>query len=162
MIAIPGEEAPADPLADLGAEAILADPGAHFLLAPVRPDGEAAGGLLSETLAAAAEPSLAVADAAADAGADELATQAGLILGITGQQNGHETPPCASSPRGELPAFISHSYALCVGVWRSLGSARSKGEADRPRDGFGVSGGFSRGAASALGCPEKLSIKSRN
>jgi len=46
---------------------------------------------------------------------------------------------------------------------RTLGPGEGKGEAVRPRDGFGVSGGFSRGDdLSALGFPEKLSIKSQN
>ncbi|MGB5926103.1 MAG: hypothetical protein WBH01_08470 [Dehalococcoidia bacterium] len=110
MVAIPGEEASADPLADLGTEASLADPGADFLLAPVRPDGEAPPGLLGEPGTAATEPSRTMLDPAADARANELAAQARLILGITGQELGHGTPPCASSTRGDLPAFISPSY----------------------------------------------------
>ena len=87
MVAIPGEEAPADPLADLGAEAGLADPGADFVLTPVRPDGEAPPGLLSELGPGAAEPSLAMADAGAHTRALEAAAKTGLQLGIMGQEN---------------------------------------------------------------------------
>jgi len=105
MIAIPGEEASTDPLADLRTEIVLADPGAHFLLTPVRLDGEAPPSLLSQALAAATEPGLTMLDPAADARADELATETGLILGKTGQQLRHETPPCASSPQGGTACF---------------------------------------------------------
>jgi hypothetical protein len=87
MVAIPGEEAAADPLADAGAEATLAEPGADFLLAPVRPDGEAAAGLLGEAGAGATEPSLTMADAGAHTRALEAAAKTGLKMGITGQEN---------------------------------------------------------------------------
>jgi hypothetical protein len=87
MIAIPGEEAPADPLADLRAEASLTDPNADFLLAPVRPDGEAPPSLLSEPGPGAAEPSLAMAHAGAHTRALEAAAKTGLQLGIMGQEN---------------------------------------------------------------------------
>jgi hypothetical protein len=87
MISIPGEEAPADPLADLRAEASLTDPGADFLLAPVRPDGEAPPSLLSELGPGAAEPSLTMADPRADTRALEAAAKTGLKMGITGQEN---------------------------------------------------------------------------
>jgi hypothetical protein len=156
MIAIPGEEAPADPPADLGAEAGLSDTGAHFLLAPVRLEGEAAAGLLGQPLLAQAGACRAVADPAADAAADETATKARLKIGVMGRNDGlgHETPPSASSPsRGELPAFISSSYPLCAGRYARLGSGESKGEADRPRDGFG---GDSRRSPSGNGCGARL------
>jgi len=100
MIAIPGEEAAADPLADLGAEASLADSGANLLLTPVCLDGEAPPSLLSETGAGAAEPSLAMAHPATDARALETAAKTGLQLGITGQNLRHEPPPSASGPWG--------------------------------------------------------------
>ena len=87
MIALLGQEAPADPPADLRAEASLTDPGADFLLAPVRPDGEAPAGLLSELGPAAAEPSLAMAHAGAHTRALEAAAKTGLQLGIMGQEN---------------------------------------------------------------------------
>ena len=87
MIAIPGEEAAADPLADSRAEASLTDPGADFLLAPVRPDGEAPPSLLSELGPGAAEPSLAMAHAGAHTRALEAAAKTGLQLGIMGQEN---------------------------------------------------------------------------
>ena len=87
MIAIPGEEAPADPLAYLGAEASLTDPGTDFLLATVRPDGEAPPSLLSELGPGAAEPSLAMADAGAHTRALEAGAKTGLQLGVMGQEN---------------------------------------------------------------------------
>ena len=87
MIAIPGEEAPADPLAYLGAEGGLADPDADFLLAPVRPDGEAPPSLLSELGPGAAEPSLAMAHAGAHTRALEAGAKTGLQLGVMGQEN---------------------------------------------------------------------------
>ena len=87
MVAIPGEEAPADPLADLRAEARLADPGAHFLLAPVRPDGEAPPRPLSQEVTGAAEPGLTMLGPDAHARALKATAETGLQLGITGQQN---------------------------------------------------------------------------
>jgi len=78
VIALLGEEAAADPLADLGAEACLGDPGAHFLLAPVRPDGEAPPGLLSEPGTGATEPGLAMLHPAADTRALKAATKTRL------------------------------------------------------------------------------------
>ncbi len=87
MVAVPGKEAAADPLADAGAEATLAEPGADFLLAPVRPDGEAPPSVLSEPGPGATEPSLTMADPRADTGALEAAAKTGLKMGITGQEN---------------------------------------------------------------------------
>ena len=102
MIALPGQEAPADPVADLRTEIVLADPGADFLLPPVRLDGEAPHGLLSELDAAAAETGLTVANPAADARALKAAAKTRLKMRITGRNDGlrHETPPCASSTPG--------------------------------------------------------------
>jgi hypothetical protein len=85
VVALLGEEAPADPLADLGAEGCLADAGADLLLPPVRPDGEAAHGALSQQAAGATEPSLAVAHPGAHAGALKAATETGLQLGVMGR-----------------------------------------------------------------------------
>ena len=56
-----------------------------LFLAAVGHDAEAAGGLLSQELTAATEPSRTMLDPAADARANELATQARLVLGITGR-----------------------------------------------------------------------------
>jgi hypothetical protein len=98
MISIPGEKAAADPLADLGAEASLADSGANLLLTRVRPDGEAPPSLLSQMGAGAAEPGLAMAHPATDARALKTAAKTGLQLGITGQNLRHEAPPSASNP----------------------------------------------------------------
>jgi len=107
MIAIPGEEASADPLADLGTEVGLTDPGADFLLTPVRPDGKAPPGLLSEPGAGAAEPGLTMAHPATDARALKAATETRLQMRITGQDLDlrHETPPSASSTRGVTACF---------------------------------------------------------
>jgi len=85
MVAIPGEEAAANPLADLGTEAGLSDSGAHFLLAPVRLDGEAPPGLLSQELTAATEPGRTMLDPGAHTGALKAATKTRLKMGITGR-----------------------------------------------------------------------------
>jgi hypothetical protein len=85
VVALPGQEASADLLADLGTEACLVDPGADLLLAPVGLDGEAADGLLGEERAAETLAGLAVADPTADAAADEAATETRLELWVMGQ-----------------------------------------------------------------------------
>ena len=88
-------------LAELGTEMLLVvENPTDLFLAAVGHDAEAAGGLLSQELTAATEPSRTMLDPAADARANEPATQARLILGIMRQELGHETPPCASSPGG--------------------------------------------------------------
>jgi len=134
MIAIPGEEAPADPLADLRAEASLTDPGADFLLAPVCPHGEAPAGLLSQADTGAAEPSLAMTDSTADTRALETVTETRLQVRVTGQDLRHETPPSASSTRwGNCLLLVSPSYKLRF-AFDEPGNAISKGEADRARE----------------------------
>lgn len=85
MIALPGQETAADLLADLGTELLLMDDLTDLFLAAVGHDAEAAGSLLSQKLTAAAEPGRTMLDPAADARANEPATQARLILGITGR-----------------------------------------------------------------------------
>jgi len=114
VIALPGQETAAGLAAELGTEALLADNLTDLFLAAVGDDAEAALGLAGEELTAAAEPGGAMLDPAADARADELAAKTGLILRKTRQELGHGTPPCASSPRGELPAFICSSYPAIV------------------------------------------------
>jgi len=133
VITLLGQEASADPLADLGAEIGLANPGADFLLAPVRPDGEAPPGLLSELGTGAPEAGLAIAHPAADARALGAATKTGLQLGITRRDDGlgHETPPSASSPsRGVTACFYfpqlrSRAVGVCnVGIGDKQGRGR--------------------------------------
>jgi hypothetical protein len=85
VIALPGQEAAADLTADLGTEMLPVDDLTDLFLAAVGHDAEATGGLLSQALAAAAEPGRTMLDPAADARANELATKARLILGITGR-----------------------------------------------------------------------------
>jgi hypothetical protein len=105
MVAIPGEEAPADPLADFGAEASLVDPGADFLLAPVCPHGVAPAGLLSQAGTGAAEPSLAMADTTADTRALKTATETRLQMRVMKQDLRHETPPSRKQPQGGTACF---------------------------------------------------------
>ena len=85
MIALPGQETAADLLADLGTELLPVDDLTDLFLAAVGHDAEAAGGLGGEALATTAQASGTMLDPAADARANELATQASLILGITGR-----------------------------------------------------------------------------
>ena len=106
MVAIPGEEAAADPLADLGTKVGLADPGAYFLLAPVGPDGKAPAGLLGQADTGAAEAGLTMAHPATDARALETATETRLELRVTGQDLRHETPPSRKQhPGGATACF---------------------------------------------------------
>jgi hypothetical protein len=85
VIALPGQETAADLLAELRAEALLADERTDLFLAAVGHDAEAAGGLGGEALATTAEPGRTMLDPAADVRANELATKTGLVLGITGR-----------------------------------------------------------------------------
>jgi hypothetical protein len=85
VIALPGKEAAADLLADLGTEMLLVENLTDLFLAAVGHDAEAAGGLLSQELTTATEPGRTMLNPAADARTDELATQARLVLRITGQ-----------------------------------------------------------------------------
>jgi predicted RecB family endonuclease len=85
VIALPGEEAAANLTAELGTEMLPVDDLTDLFLAAVGHDAEAAGGLLSQELTAATEPSGTMLDPAADARANELATKTRLILGITGR-----------------------------------------------------------------------------
>ena len=82
MIALPGEEAAANLAAEVGTEMLLVNERADLFLAAVGDDAEAASGLLSQALAATTEPGRTMLDPAADARANELATQTGLILRI--------------------------------------------------------------------------------
>jgi hypothetical protein len=88
-----GQEASADPLAYLRAEAGLPDLSADLLLAPVRLDGKPAHGALSQQDTAPTEPGLAVADPSAHTVALEPATETRLKLWVTRQDFRHETPP---------------------------------------------------------------------
>lgn len=106
MVAIPGEEAAADPLADLGAEAGLMDPGAGFLLAPVGPEREAPAGLLSQADTGAAETGLTMTDPRADTRALKPTTKTGLQMRVTRQDLRHETPPSASSSGGNCLLYF--------------------------------------------------------
>ena len=152
MVTIPGEEAPANPLADLGTEASLMDPGADFLLAPVRPDGKAPPCLLSEADTGAAEPSLTMTDSTADTRALKPTTKTGLQMRVTRQDLRHETPPSASSSGGNCLLLFPPvtSYAS---IKTDLGSAISKGEAVGHRDGFG---GDNRRSPLGNGCGDRL------
>ena len=85
MIAFPGQETAADLTAEPGTEALPVDNLTDLFLAAVGHDAEAAGSLLSQELTAATEPGGTMLDPAADARANELATQARLIPGITGR-----------------------------------------------------------------------------
>jgi hypothetical protein len=131
MVAIPGEEAPADPLADLRAEACLVDPGADFLLAPVSPHGEAPAGLLSQADTGAAEPSLTMAHPTTDARALEAATKTRLQMWIKGQDLRHETPPFRKQPQGGTACFYFPQFPCNAGLepaWDS-GEARARPKA---------------------------------
>jgi hypothetical protein len=152
MITIPGEEAPADPLADLRAEASLMDPGADFLLAPVRPDGEAPPCLLSEADTGAAEPSLTMTDSTADTRALKPTTKTGLQMRVTRQDLRHETPPSASSSGGNCLLLFP---PVPVQRWPrpTLGSRESKGEAVGHREGFG---GDNRRSPLGNGCGDRF------
>jgi len=87
VIPVARHEAAADPLAEGGTEVLGVDGAAGLPLPGIGQDTEPAGGALSQALAAEAEPSLTMANAAAGTRTNELATQAGLVLRETGQQN---------------------------------------------------------------------------
>ena len=85
VIALPRQETATDLTAELGTEMLPVENLTDLFLAAVGHDAEAAGGLLSQELTAATEPGGTMLDPAADARANEPATQARLILGITGR-----------------------------------------------------------------------------
>jgi hypothetical protein len=105
VIARLGQEAPADLVADLGAEAGLTDAGADLLLTLVRLDSEPAPGALGQQDTAAAQAGLTVADPDAHAPALKTATETRLKMWIARQDLRHKTPPYASRTRGVTACF---------------------------------------------------------
>ena len=104
MISLAGQETPTDYGAEAGAKMGLTDLGADLKLPATGNDPEPPNGLSGEAGAGAPQTGGAMLNPAADAGTLTTAAETGLILGITGQDLGHEAPPSANRPRG-LPAI---------------------------------------------------------